>query len=450
MIKSYKEAITLLYSYIGKNDKVWNFWNQRLKYFLNLLQNPELSFQTIHIAWTSWKWSTAYTTSQILKTHWYRVWLHVSPHLLDIRERFQINNSLVSKKDIIQIINKMIPAIKECHNSFFGPPTYYEITLGLAFIIFKQNNIDIAIVEAWCGGLLDWTNNCNPKNKICVITKQWFDHEHILGNTLEEITFNDAGIIKPDNIIVTLKHKQNISNKIIEFYSKINNSQLHTINWADDYQITMTDKNTTKFNYKNKNKKRINLETNLLWEYQIENISLALKTCEIFLTQKRKKLNWEVTNNCIKKIERHWRFEKFKIWKKTIIIDGAHNPQKMEAFTSNLKKLYPNQNFIFLVAIKWKNKYWKILDPIIKITKNILITQFKLSQDFFLTSLQKEDYKKYFSTKNFKHRKFEKDPEIWLKTILKQTSSEIIVITGSLYLLSIIYPILKDIQHKSH
>jgi len=448
MFKTYEQCIQLLYNHINKNTKQWKFGNERLQYFLKLLDNPQNNFPVIHIAWTSWKWSTAYTTSKILEIHGYKVGLHISPHLLDIRERFQINNKLISQKKITKTINKMLQSISKCSNSFFGPPTYFEITLSLCYMIFKEEKIDIAILEAGCGWLFDGTNTANPNEKICIITKQWMDHEEILWNSIEEITFNDAGIIQKNNQVISLKHKLDTSRQIIEFYTKKNSWKLTFITKNKKYKIKKVDETWTIFSYLDHNKKRQKFRTNLLWRYQIENISLALKASEIFLTKHWKELNISKTKNTLNKLNRKWRFEIFQIKDKTVIIDGAHNPQKMKYFIKNLKEIFPKQKFSFIIAIKWNKKYEEILNPILPLAKKIIFTNFLIKQDFCLTAIWKNIYQNYFKTKKFQNRNYEASPKKSLKKILKTKDNKTIVITWSLYLLSFLYPILEKMKNK--
>jgi len=442
MIKTYKQCIDFLHQHINKTTK-HKFGNERLKYLLELLDNPQNNYPTIHIAGTSWKGATAYTTSKILETHGYKIGLHVSPHLLDIRERFQINNKLISEKKVINTLNKMISAITKCNKTFFWQPTYFEITLTLCYMLFKEEKIDIAIIEAGCGWLFDWTNTCNPKEKICIITKQGLDHEHILWNTIEEITFNDAGIIKKNNIVISLNHDIDTSRQIIKYFTRINNWELTLLTKSENYKIKKSNETWTQFSYQNNQQKRHNFKTNLLWKFQIENICLALKTSESFLEKNNSELDIIKTKNILNKLNRKWRFEKFKIWNKTIIIDGAHNPQKMDFFIQSLKEIYPKQKFYFLITIKKNKKYEEMLNHITPLAEKITTTNFLIKQDFFLTALWEDIYKKYFEQNNFENRTHETNPEKCLEKIINSTNKEVIVITGSLYLLSFIYPTLK-------
>lgn len=119
----------------------------RMQYLLSLLGNPQDSYPSIHIAGTSGKGSTAWMTAQILQAHGLHVGLHVSPHLLDVRERVQIDGAYVSDVLLLQGANALALAVEQCTQSEYGIPTYYEVNLALAFYCFALAKVDVVVVE---------------------------------------------------------------------------------------------------------------------------------------------------------------------------------------------------------------------------------------------------------------------------------------------------------------
>lgn len=163
------------------------------------LNNPQNTFKTIHIAGTNGKGSVAHILSSILQEAGYKTGLYTSPHLVDFRERIKINGKLCEKKFVTKFVKKIKPKIDEIEPSFF------EITVAMAFEYFAQKKVDIAIIETGLGGRLDSTNIITPI--LSIITNISFDHQNLLGNTLTEIAKEKAGIIKQQiPIVIGRKH----------------------------------------------------------------------------------------------------------------------------------------------------------------------------------------------------------------------------------------------------
>ena len=154
------------------------------------LQNPERNIKAIHVAGTNGKGSTSHLLASVLQEAGYKVGLYTSPHLKDFRERIKINGSTISEEFVCDFIAE--------NKSFFeaNQLSFFEMTVGLAFDYFNKQNIDIAIIEVGMGGRLDSTNIITPL--VSVITNIGLDHVQFLGNTLELIAYEKAGIIKPD------------------------------------------------------------------------------------------------------------------------------------------------------------------------------------------------------------------------------------------------------------
>ncbi len=153
------------------------------------LGHPEQQFKSVHVGGTNGKGSTSHMLAAILQQAGYKTGLYTSPHLKDFRERIRINGKMVPKSFVIDFVKKQNQLIKEIEPSFF------EVTVAMAFAYFAHEKVDVAIVEVGLGGRLDSTNIIMPD--LSVITNISLDHTHILGNTLPEIAFEKAGIIKP-------------------------------------------------------------------------------------------------------------------------------------------------------------------------------------------------------------------------------------------------------------
>lgn len=158
------------------------------------LDNPHKKIKTIHIAGTNGKGSTSHMLAAVLQTAGYKTGLYTSPHLRDFRERFRVNGEMIDKDFVVDFVQRIQPAIDEIEPSFF------EITVAMAFDYFVYKQIDIAVIETGLGGRLDSTNVVTPE--VAVITNIGWDHMNLLGNTLQEIAMEKAGIIKPQVPVV--------------------------------------------------------------------------------------------------------------------------------------------------------------------------------------------------------------------------------------------------------
>ena len=305
---NYKEIVAFLFkqypSFQKKGISAYKENLNNIEKLCEIVGNPHKSIKTIHVAGTNGKGSVCNIIYNIYKKNGYKVGLFTSPHLFDFRERIIINDVWISKDYIIKFYEKNYQLFKGVNPSFF------EWTTALAFSYFKESGSDINIIETGLGGRLDSTNIINPE--ISIITNIGFDHQNILGNTLEEIAKEKAGIIK-DNTPTLLG--PNIEPKsIFEDVSKKKNSKLFMV----------------ENNY--------NLNENSLPEYQLKNWETAKKAVQIINSDI--KINDKISNYLT--IKGRWQ-----IIEKTpkIILDIGHNKEcitevKKQLLNEKYKKLH--------------------------------------------------------------------------------------------------------------
>ncbi len=176
-------------------------------HFAKVLDNPHEKFRSIHVAGTNGKGSSSHMLASILQEAGYKVGLYTSPHLKDFRERIKINGEMVSESFVIDFITAHKPFLESEQLSFF------EMTVGMAFHYFSEEKVDIAVIEVGLGGRLDSTNIITPE--VSLITNIGLDHKHILGDTLEKIAMEKAGIIKP-NVPVVISERQPETETVFE------------------------------------------------------------------------------------------------------------------------------------------------------------------------------------------------------------------------------------------
>ena len=208
------------------------------------LNHPEFKFKTVHVGGTNGKGSTSHMLASVLQEAGYKVGLYTSPHLKDFRERIKINGKEVSKQFVISFIKKHKPFFEQHTLSFF------EMTVGMAFDYFSKKKVDIAIIEVGLGGRLDSTNIITPL--VSVITNIGLDHTQFLGDTLEKIAGEKAGIIKP-NIPVVIGEIQTETKSVFTETAKNNNSEIY---FADQNIASVLDSDL-KGSYQQKNIKTV-------------------------------------------------------------------------------------------------------------------------------------------------------------------------------------------------
>ena len=278
-----------------------------------ILDNPHKKFKSIHIAGTNGKGSTAHIISSILQEEGYTVGLYTSPHLKDFRERIRINGIMISEKDVINFVSKNKIQFEKIKMSFF------EYTVALAFNHFA-NNVDIAIIETGLGGRLDSTNIINPE--VSIITNIGYDHINLLGNTLEKIAFEKAGIIKQSVPVVIGRIQKETKN----IFSETADKKEAPISFSK------------KYNYATKS---------LKGNHQTENINTAISALKI--------LDWKISEeNIIKGLDNisintgiRGRWEQLKNEPLTIC-DTGHNKDGISNIIRQIKKInYKKLHFVF-------------------------------------------------------------------------------------------------------
>ncbi|RZK77456.1 MAG: bifunctional folylpolyglutamate synthase/dihydrofolate synthase, partial [Pedobacter sp.] len=189
----------------------------------NYLNNPQDKFKSIHIGGTNGKGSTSHMLASILQDAGYKTGLYTSPHLIDFRERIRINGEMIDQDYVVNFTENITSVIEELSPSFF------EVTVGMAFAYFAEQEIDIAIVEVGLGGRLDSTNIITPE--LSIITNISLDHTNLLGNTVQEIASEKAGIIKEGVPVIIGEYDSATANVFIDKAKALNSP----IRFADQF-----------------------------------------------------------------------------------------------------------------------------------------------------------------------------------------------------------------------
>ena len=239
----------------------------------NYFKNPHKKFKTIHVAGTNGKGSVSHLIASILQDAGYKTGLFTSPHLKDFRERIKVNGLMITEEEVAEFIGNNIQIIEEVNPSFF------ELATIMAFEYFKNSKVDVAVIETGLGGRLDCTNIIKPV--LSIITNVSWDHNEILGNTLEKIAIEKTGIIKKHTPVILGEFQKNISHV---FNNKANELKSELI-WADKTfsvkKSIQTPDTMQMFRIKYNKEQVLNgLKTPLLGEYQKKNTATVLASVE--------------------------------------------------------------------------------------------------------------------------------------------------------------------------
>jgi dihydrofolate synthase/folylpolyglutamate synthase len=319
------------------------------------LGNPQYQFKSVHIAGTNGKGSTSHMLAAILQTAGYKTGLYTSPHLKDFRERIRINGQMISEQTVIDFVAD--------HHTDFDEvaPSFFEMTVALAFDIFAKEKVDIAIVEVGLGGRLDSTNVITPL--LSIITNIGWDHMNMLGNTLQLIAGEKAGIIKPGISVIVGEHQPEIAQVFIDKAQQENSS----ITFASD-EWTIEGKSKAEgqkskiqdqFEHinlgitQNSKLKTQNLKLDLTGTYQLKNLKTVLAAVEELRRQ-----GFAITDDhiaiALQQVKTltglHGRWEVLNIQPLTIC-DTGHNPDGIEEVVKNIAAVdYHHLHFVIGVV----------------------------------------------------------------------------------------------------
>lgn len=384
---------------------------ERIAEIMKLLENPQEKIKIIHIAGTNGKGSVCAILSSILTTAGFKTGLYTSPHLVEYTERIKINNKDISKSDFSAYVEKINTIAEQNHIDL----TEFEILTAVAYLYFAEQKVDFAIIETGLGGRFDATNICkNPL--MSVITSISFDHTDRLGNTIEKIAYEKSGIIKDNSTVITASSNQGFNT--IKSIANEKNAKLETPSAEIDFIFE------NNVNYAIINNKKY--EFPLMGLYQKENLALAIKAIEII---NKDEINENTLTSGLKNVNWHARFQYIK--ERNILIDGAHNPDGAKQLSDNLNYYFPDRKKIFIYSTINTKDYINIAKTLFKENDEIYYLKF--------THKNAVPFEKYKNDVTFL-KNIKPLEQCELNEILNK--EELKVITGSLYMIGEIFPLL--------
>ena len=408
MFNTIDEALNWLYNQkkLSKRENL-----DRIKTCASELSiNPE--YKIIHIAGTNGKGSTASYIKNILKNTGKHIGFFVSPFVVCFNERIQINDRYISNAEIMHYTNMLYDYSKSYFEKYNDVIPFFELTLLMALLYFKDRNIDIAVIECGVGGLLDATNFL--KTDLAIITNVGYDHMNTLGNTLEEIASHKLGIVK-DNMTVLSCVDDSLKPMFLEYAKSKNANIIFTDEYVTD--INLSDK--TNFKYKG-----IDFSANLLAKYQAYNASLAIEAVRII----EPNILDDLINYGLNTVKWPGRMEILSNEPK-IILDGAHNIHGVKALVDSLKDFNYIKIKVVFSALNDK-AFDKMLEYLDTVTDEYYFTS--------MIDLRATDPIKFTEFTSKKYTLIDDYKKCIDEAISNLNSDEVLLITGSLHFISMV------------
>lgn len=410
--------------------------------FLGALDNPHLSLPCVHVGGTNGKGSVGSTLLSILSRAGYRVGLYTSPHLSSVRERFRINDQYISENDFAAEASR----IKQVLNG--GQITYFEFTTTLAMLWFARCNVDLAILEVGMGGRLDATNVVTPL--VSVITNVSMDHEMYLGDTLEQVAGEKAGIIKKGVPLVS-GVADDASRPVTEKTCREKASPLLLL--GRDFLATKNDgENNNTWNYQGiarqdgrERRKFTDLPLALSGNYQLDNAAVGIATLEMLLDKDFQASEQDIRQGLQQvrwpgRLEQFWRDNQGNVRDeqpatdresyKQVLLDGAHNPAGVAALREALLNSFTRKRLFLVWAAMADKNLNATLPPIADLADTIILTRPESER-----SAVPEELKAILSEEHQqKTLCIESVREAVTRALDSADSDDLVCIAGSLYL----------------
>ncbi len=367
-LKQYQALEKELLSLIGpvKFSSEINLRLERMSQLLGLLDNPHYKFRSIHVGGTSGKGSTSTMIATILQEAGFYVGLHTSPNLQIYNERHMLNGRPAATSKLAKIYAKMKPAIDEVRDtSPFGAPSYFEAQVALTFMLFAEEQVDFAVIEVGLGGDRDATNVLPAE--VAVLNNVGLDHTEILGDTVEEIVLDKRGIIKRRQQVVSGVTQPSVI-KLVEEKCLEQDARLWLLDRdfsvqsaGDEVSISIPDVTYDGITIK------------MEGEFQATNAAVAVAAVS---SLHEVTIPYSAILQGLAKASLPGRVEQVQA-DPLVLLDGAHNPDKIQAAVSIIKKKTSDQKVITILGLKAGKAATDILPPVMELSSEMVFTMFE-------------------------------------------------------------------------
>jgi dihydrofolate synthase/folylpolyglutamate synthase len=322
---------------------------ERMRSFLRRLGDPQETYKTVHIAGTTGKGSTCTYIEALLRGQGFKTGLSLSPHVSDVRERFQVSGELISEERFKEVLERVVNVVRAMEQEEPGAPGYMEFLRGLSYSVFAESRVDYAVVETGIGGLWDSSNTIRRSDKFCVITKLGLDHLSLLGETIDAIALHKMGIVHPGNTVV-IGLQEEISQEALRVLAEKRGAQ----------SIWLMKDASAGRSY-----------PPFLPSYLRQNAALAEEVCVRLAARDGWTYRQAQGADSLAQAALPLRFEQLS-WKgKTLILDAAHNPQKMRGLVQALRERFSTEALAVAIAFNPDTNCKETLAPIASLNARI-------------------------------------------------------------------------------
>lgn len=427
MFATYDEALNWIHDRLRLGIKPGL---KRMEWMMAQLANPEKELKAVHIGGTNGKGSTVTFLRSVLQESGLTVGTFTSPYIEQFNERISINGKPITDAEILQIANVIRPLADELEGTELGGPTEFEVITAMAFYYFARiHPVDIVVFEVGLGGRFDSTNIIQPM--LSIITNIGLDHVNILGHTYEEIAFEKAGIIKAGTPVFTgVKRPDALG--VIERQAEKMNAPLFKINrdFAIEHHRSLP--NGEQFTLKMGERVLEDVVISLIGEHQTENASLAVMAARYLDQQNIFPIHEQDIRTGLTKAYWPGRFEMVSEHP-LVVLDGAHNDEGITALVHELTHRYHDREIHIVFCAMKDKKLDKMIDKLDGIADKITFVSFDYPRAASAQML--------YELSNSKNKFASED---WQSVIRNERNSlpdgSILVITGSLYFISVVKP----------
>jgi dihydrofolate synthase/folylpolyglutamate synthase len=393
---------------------------------LNRMGNPQLVARTIHIAGTKGKGSVAAMIAKVLSSSGYKTGLYISPHLHTLRERISIDGSLISEAEFAAAMAEVKPFIESMkQDAAFRQLTYFEALTALAFAYFKKKQVDFQVLEVGLGGRLDATNVTKPV--VCIITSISLDHTQILGNSLEEIAREKAGIIKSGCWVVISPQPEEAASVISDICRE---SEAKVVQVGKDvtwHKIGGDLHHQSLVIEGRRNNYQVSIP--LLGDFQLENAATAVAALEI-LASAGFAISAAGIAQGLAQVKWPGRFQILQ-QHPTVLVDGAHNVASMKRLVNNIKAYFAHKRIFLVFGTSCDKDIPGIVNELVLLSSQVIVTQASHSRAAPLSTLVAE-----FTKRGIEPETKETVTEAISRALSLADRTDIICVTGSLFVVA--------------
>jgi dihydrofolate synthase/folylpolyglutamate synthase len=413
-IESLDDVETALrpYSGVAKKTTGQHITLARTEQLMAHIGNPERLLRVVHVAGTSGKTSTTYYTSALLGAAGSKVGSTISPYVDGINERIQIQGKPLSEKQFCRYFGEFVDLLIDMSET----PSRFEVLIAFAYWVFAKEQVDYAVVETGMGGLDDSTNVAARADKLCLITDIGYDHMELLGDTLGSIAYQKAGIVHEGNTVLMYDQSPEIMQVVRYWVSQQEGAELLTFEQARLAQAYA------------------GAFVPGLPQYQKRNWLLAFAAYKWLAARDNLSQMSATKLQKTQELQVPARMDMRSIADKTIVMDGAHNGQKMTAFWQSFAVKYPGVRPTVLFALKQGKEMADIAPLLRDYAGEVVVTTFEKSHDVPVVCMEPSEIASVLTAYGVKHRVV-RDPRQAYKAFLTATET-VGVITGSFFFIS--------------